>query len=289
MKHFFNFFLLIMITGCNPEPIFPLPKKNISNVPVKNISITKLNFPIDGYITVNENQTIYEIANTFNILPQEIVRANNLKAPYELSKGQQIYLPYPLMHKVKQNQNIFDISLIYAVSQSDIVELNGLRKPYKLIPDIELKIPLNKDYSVIGLINKTKISKQSKTLLISKINQKFVFPVNGKMIKEFGPFDNGNQHNDGIDILVLSDQSIKASMSGKVAFVGSNLKSFGKMILIKHDSQFVTAYARINEFNVMEGDLVKKGQVIGKIYKNNSVHFQIRRSRNPVNPNLYIN
>ena len=47
--------------------------------------------------------------------------------------------------------------------------------------------------------------------------------------------------------------------------------------------------SKINEFNVMEGDLVKKGQVIGKIYKNNSVHFQIRKSRNPVNPNLYIN
>ena len=89
--------------------------------------------------------------------------------------------------------------------------------------------------------------------------------------------------------MVSTDQSIKASKSGKVAFVGSNLKSFGKMILIKHDSKFVTAYARINEFNVTEGDLVKKGQTIGKIYKNNSIHFQIRKSRNPVNPNLYIN
>ena len=99
------------------------------------------------------------------------------------------------------------------------------------------------------------------------------------MIKDFGPFDNGNQHNDGVDILVSTDKSIKASMSGKVAFVGSNLKSFGKMILIKHDSRFVTAYAKINEFNVKEGDIVKKGQIIGKIYKNNSVHFQIRKSR----------
>ena len=109
------------------------------------------------------------------------------------------------------------------------------------------------------------------------------------IIKDFGPFDNGNQHNDGVNILVSTDQSIKASMGGKVAFVGSNLKSFGKMILIKHNSQFVTAYAKINEFNVKEGDLVKKGQTIGKIYKNNSIHFQIRKSRNPVNPNLYIN
>ena len=289
MKYFYYFFFLIIITGCNPEPIFPLSKKNISNVPIKNVSITKLNFPKDGYIIANENQTIYEIANTFNILPQEIIRANNLKAPYELSKNQQIYLPYPLMHKVKPSQNIYDISLIYAVSQSDIVELNGLRKPYKLIPDIEIKIPLQKDYTVIGLINKTKLINQSNATPILKNNSKFLLPVNGQIVKDFGPFDNGNQHNDGVNILVSTDQSIKASMSGKVAFVGSNLKSFGKMILIKHDSQFVTAYARINEFNVMGGDLVKKGQVIGKIYKNNSVHFQIRKLRNPVNPNLYIN
>ena len=84
MKYFSYFFFLIIITGCNPKPLFPLPKKNISNVPVKNISITKLNFPRDGYITVKQNQTIYEIANTFNILPQEIIRANNLKSPYDL-------------------------------------------------------------------------------------------------------------------------------------------------------------------------------------------------------------
>ena len=289
MKLFFIFFLLIMLAGCNPEPILPLSKKNISNIPVKNFTVMKLNYPRDGYITVNENQSIYDIANTYNILPQEIIRANDLKPPYKFSKGQNIYLPYPLMHKVKYNQNIYDISLIYAVSQSDIVELNGLRKPYKLISDIEIKIPMHKDYSVIGLINKTKLIKQSNVISISKINSKFILPVNGQIVKRFGPFDNGKQHNDGVNILVLTDQSIKASKSGKVAFVGSNLKSFGKMILIKHDSQFVTAYARINEFNVIEGDFVKKGQTIGKIYKNNSVHFQIRKSRNPVNPNLYIN
>ena len=95
MKFLFNILLLIIITGCNPEPIFPLSKKNIPNIPVKNFSMTKLDFPKDGHIIISDNQTIYDIANTYNILPQEIIRANNLKAPYELSKGQQIYLPYP--------------------------------------------------------------------------------------------------------------------------------------------------------------------------------------------------
>ena len=60
MKFLFNFFLLIIITGCNPDPIFPLSKKNISNVAVKNFSIAKLDFPKDGYISVDENQTVYD-------------------------------------------------------------------------------------------------------------------------------------------------------------------------------------------------------------------------------------
>ena len=95
MKFLFNLFLLIIITGCNPDPIFPLSKKNISNVVVKDFYIAKLDFPKDSYVSVDDNQTVYDLANTYNILPQEIIRANNLKSPFDLSKGQQIYLPYP--------------------------------------------------------------------------------------------------------------------------------------------------------------------------------------------------
>ena len=72
-----------------------MTQKNISNVVVKNFSIVKLDFPKDGYVSVDDNQTIYDLANTYNILPQEIIRANNLKPPYEFSNGQQIYLPNP--------------------------------------------------------------------------------------------------------------------------------------------------------------------------------------------------
>ena len=67
MKFLFNILLLTIITGCNPEPIFPLSKKNISNVVVKNYSIAKLDFPKDGYISVDDNQTVYDLANTYNI------------------------------------------------------------------------------------------------------------------------------------------------------------------------------------------------------------------------------
>ena len=67
MKFLFNFFLLIIITGCNPNPIFSLSKKNTYNVVVKNFSIEKLDFPKDGYIRVDENQTIYDLEDPNSI------------------------------------------------------------------------------------------------------------------------------------------------------------------------------------------------------------------------------
>ena len=289
MIRYILFSFLILILGCDAKPLIPLSNKDTTSIIVNNFHVKKLPFPKDGYIIIDAEKTIYDIANNYNLLPQDIIEANNLKYPYTLSPNDRVLLPYPKMHLVKKSQNIYQISLIYAVSQSDIVELNNLRKPYKLKQGYKIKIPLEKDYSVIGLINKSKIIKKLEVINNTKIRSKFIIPVDGKIVKNFGPFDNGKQHNDGINLKVTKDQFIKASMSGKVAFVGSNLKSFGKMILIKHDRKYVTAYARINDFTVAEGDIVKQGQVIGKILKNNYLHFQIRKSRNPVNPAIYIN
>ena len=47
--------------------------------------------------------------------------------------------------------------------------------------------------------------------------------MNGKVIKRFGSYSNGKQHNDGIDIEVNKSKEIKAAFDGNVAFVGSNI------------------------------------------------------------------
>lgn len=267
---------------------------NKNNVLIKNILIKKHKYPKSGYVIPKKNETIYDLSNRYDILPQKIIKYNDLKKPYNISTKERIYLPYPLIHNVKKDENIYDLSMIYAVSQSDIVELNDLKKPYKLKPFTNLRIPLYKDYSIIGLEDKVKLQnfKGKDTNALSKKNPvliKFNWPANGKIVKSFGSFDNGKQHNDGINIKVLEDNPVLASMDGKVAFVGSNLKSFGNMILIKHNKVWVTAYARITEFMVSEGDFVKKGDIIGNILKDDTLHFQIRKSRNPVNPLLYLN
>ena len=109
-----------------------------------------------------------------------------------------------------------------------------------------------------------------------------------KLVKKFGPYSNGKQHYDGIDIRV-EDNRILASADGKVAFVGSKIKSFGNMILIKHDSKWISAYSKIGKTDVTEGQVVKKGQFIASVKEDKTFHFQIRKSRNPVNPQSLLN
>ena len=61
------------------------------------------------------------------------------------------------------------------------------------------------------------------------------------------------------------------------------------MILIKHDSKWISAYSRVGETRVSEGELVKKGQFIAFVKDDKIFHFQIRKSRNPINPFLLLN
>ena len=290
----FNSLILLLLSlfiqsSCNKTLNY---KKDLSIVKINNVKTTKVSFPKDGYIYVKQGETIYTISNKYRVIPKKIIQANNLQPPYTLKVQQKIFLPYPIVHITKDEDTVFSLSLQYAVNQSDIVELNNLTKPFSLKKIKKIKIPMEKDYSVIGLESKKKILTQEKITktLSSKSTLNFIWPAKGNLSKKFGYYPDGKQHNDGIDIIVKGDKNVKASSDGKVAFVGSKLRSFGNMILIKHDKVWVTAYAKVGKLFVSEGDVIKKGDIIASMgNSNNILHFQIRKSRNPINPLTLLN
>ena len=66
------------------------------------------------------------------------------------------------------------------------------------------------------------------------------------------------------------------------------LVGYGKLIIIKHNDKFLSAYAYNSELLVKEGDVVKAGQKISKMGQDhtgrNMLHFEIRLNGQPVNP-----
>ena len=119
-------------------------------------------------------------------------------------------------------------------------------------------------------------------------NVKFVWPVKGHVISNFGAMDDGGR-NDGINIAADYGEQVHAAADGTVSYAGNDLKSYGNLVLIRHGDGYVTAYAHSERLLVSRGDHVTKGQVIA--YAGNTgdvrepqLHFEIRRGTRPVDP-----
>jgi murein DD-endopeptidase MepM/ murein hydrolase activator NlpD len=125
-----------------------------------------------------------------------------------------------------------------------------------------------------------------------KSTGRFIWPVHGKIISGFGRRDTG-MHNDGINIACEPGTPVKAADGGTVVYDGNELAAYGNLLLVRHSSGFVTAYAHNKRLLVKRGDAVKQGQTIALAGSTGDVdrpqlHFEIRRGDRAVDPNRYL-
>jgi murein DD-endopeptidase MepM/ murein hydrolase activator NlpD len=120
----------------------------------------------------------------------------------------------------------------------------------------------------------------------------FRWPARGPVLAGFGPQPNGTQ-NDGIDLEMANGTPVKAADDGVITYAGDELQSYGKLVLVRHATGYVTAYAHANEILVKKGDTVKRGQVIARsgatgAVKEPELHFEIRKGTAPVDPSQFL-
>ena len=118
------------------------------------------------------------------------------------------------------------------------------------------------------------------------------WPVRGRVIAAFGSKSNG-QANDGIDVAVPENTPVKAADDGVVAYAGNELKGYGNLVLVRHPSGYVTAYAHAKELLVKKGDPIKRGQIIAKSGQTGNVevpelHFEVRKGTAPIDPMQFL-
>ncbi len=115
----------------------------------------------------------------------------------------------------------------------------------------------------------------------------WIWPASGKTI---GTFSEGG--NKGVDIAGKAGDAVIAAGDGKVVYSGTGLRGYGKLVIIKHNNTYLSAYAHNQNILVKEGQSVTKGQKIAEMGNTDAdqvkLHFEVRRSGKPVDPLKYL-
>ncbi|HFC8537712.1 TPA: peptidoglycan DD-metalloendopeptidase family protein, partial [Neisseria bacilliformis] len=111
-------------------------------------------------------------------------------------------------------------------------------------------------------------------------------PTAGSVISAYGA------NNKGVDIAGTAGQVVVAAADGKVVYAGNGLRGYGNLVIVQHNSTYLTAYGHNQSLLVKEGDIVKRGQTIARMGNTDAdrvkLHFEVRKDGKTVNPASYV-
>lgn len=253
----------------------------------------RLRLPPPQDYVVQYGDTLYGISRTFDVNLSELARTNNINAPFTVRTGQRLRLPSAFRpSKPKPVEGVKVASARVAPVQSDVLPRSKPAPAVAQSATITNKgVPVPQNKPSYTRPTSVKVSKVS-TRAPKRASSKFLRPVSGRIVSSYGVKKNG-LHNDGINIAAARGTRVKAAENGVVVYSGNALKGSGNLVLIRHDDQWMSAYAHLDSIDVRKGQTVKRGAAIGKVGSTGSVatpqlHFELRRGTSAKNPTRYL-
>ena len=246
---------------------------------------------------VGKGDTLYSIAWRFGIDYRTLAGANSIRDPYTIFPGQRLLVPgpddivapEPAAAAANEPVGTGEISVRGAGTTEGpaVVPLPPLSGSTPTAAELPPKPPpaAPPELPVAETASKSAVSPSSAARSVEGV--RWTRPTSGSTISTFGR--GGNK---GIDIGGTFEQPIHAAAPGRVVYAGSGLIGYGKLVIVKHDSRILSAYAHNERLHVGEGDEVKGGQHIADMGRSGKgrvmLHFEIRRDGKPVDPLRYL-
>ncbi len=318
MKHVLLIsFLVAFISGCAssiPAPVESRDTQPKSSRPsaapaVNTAKNTSGDWRPDTYI-VKKGDTLYSIGLNLGLDYRELAAANSIYEPYTINIGQTLKLnsfkkeaANEVNTTTYENEDGVIISPIdtdsgvtTSASQTATTESNvtpvlstpkASREPYS--QEALNRKPVAKPETVVATLPKTEPVAEKPATDTPKTTKKsaWSWPTKGQVIGRF----NGSK-NKGIDIAGKKGQAITASGKGKVIYAGSDLRGYGKLVIIKHSTTYLSVYAHNSKILVKEGQVVQPGQKIAAMGDTDTnrvkLHFEIRERGKSVDPEKFL-
>ncbi|MFO7664277.1 MAG: LysM peptidoglycan-binding domain-containing M23 family metallopeptidase [Chloroflexota bacterium] len=267
-------------------------------VPASNPQTYVGRLPEHNYQTyvVERGDTPNGIADKFGIQATTLLGGNPLLSQESslLQTGVElIILPIDgVLHDVGPGDTLESIAAQYGIPVEIILgyEPNNLEFPYRLYPDTQIMVP-GAVREVFVWTPPTLESVRGPGGGVAPLvvgTGTFIYPVGSRNFTQY--FWYGHP---GIDIGLAEGSAVVASDTGTVTFAGWNIYGYGNLIVVNHGNGYETFYAHLNGINVVPGQIVYQGNVIGSSGNTGNssgphIHFEIRINGNRDNPCWYI-
>ena len=253
--------------------------------------------------TVKRGDTLFYIAWITGNDFRDLAERNNVAAPYGLNVGQTLQVgnatgaPLTPGNTVSaadvtaQNNSVTPAqkSSTVVASQPTITysEDSGEQSANKMLPNNKGSATVVTAPVTAPVVSSTVPVASSQTS--SSPISSWRWPTEGKVIENFASSEGGNK---GVDIAGSKGQAIIATADGRVVYAGNALRGYGNLIIIKHNDDYLSAYAHNDTMLVREQQEVKAGQKIATMGSTGTsstrLHFEIRYKGKSVNPLQYL-
>lgn len=248
----------VLLAACGGyHALAPVSEGGTAPVPSSTVQGKTLPAPESGYHHVQGGETLYSIAWRYGYDYQQLALWNNIKSPYRIYRGQRLIVRQPgSSAQIKSTPP--------AAPRQNTPAAAG--PPQK--PTLALAAPVIQEGEL------------SNARLVWK------WPAQGSLVRGASFTERG------LTIAGRESQPIYAAAAGRVVYSGSGLVGLGKLVIIKHNESFLSAYAHNKNILVKEGDKVALGQPIAEMGKTGtdkvSLYFEIRKNGKPVDPLGYL-
>ena len=193
-------------------------------------------------------------------------------------------------HTVKSGDTLYKIAWRYGKNPSDLARWNNLGDGSLIYPGQKIRLtPPQGEATRTASSSNPKSKNRPLPRIPEQPSPSWSWPTSGRVSVGFG-----GKPGTGTGVLIdgRAGQSINAAASGRVVYAGSGLIGYGKLIILKHNDTYLSAYGYNKSLLVNEGQAINQGQQIATMgegpERKPRLHFEIRRNGKPVNPRQFL-
>ena len=280
LLHLISATSIILISGCdtnlNYSQYLDLPKNLYQSVSASGPAPKEtgiITFETYAIVRAKKGERLFNVADRINVSSKKLAVHNGVSENYQLGQGEVLAIPLNIL----PNHN--DGSINIAKVASKAIDRVKTEQESEVEEKIEQTDQSEKNETIDTNVSKNVTS-------TSEMNLKtYIKPIDGEISSPFSYDVNGNQ---GINIQAPQGEPVKATNDGTIVLVsrGSNQPT---VVLIRHDSEILSAYSNISDVNLSKGDRVKRGQIIGVVSMGaDHLHFEIIKGTDRIDPITFL-